>query len=185
LLLEGFRHIQLRKWIWVLLWGQLAWGIYFQSISLIFTQYYHYTPGQTGLFMTYLAILFAIGVGVVVPAALRNFELISLLLFGFFMAAAAMISGLVFIHSAWVQWLNLVPFVLGQVFIYTVTMTLISNAVDKNAQGWAMGVASAIGSFAWGIAAFVAGSVSYSLYLPFIAALGLFSLSYFLVRRRQ
>lgn len=186
LLIEGFRHIKLRQWIWVLLLGQLGWGIFFQSISLILTQYHHYSTGEIGVFMAYLAILFAIGVGIVVPIALKYFELLTLLLFGFFMAAIAMLLNMIFINSIIMQWINLIPFVLGQVFIYTITMTMISNTVDKDSQGWAMGIATAIGSFAWGIAAFIAGGViSFSAYLPFLTAMVLFIICYFLARKHR
>jgi len=186
LLIEGFRHIKLRQWIWVLLLGQLGWGVYFQSISLILAQYHHYSTGEIGVFMAYLAILFAIGVGIIVPIALKNFELLPLLLFGFFMATLAMILNMIFININIMQWINLIPFVLGQVFIYTITMTMISNSVDKDSQGWAMGIATAIGSFAWGIAAFIAGGViSFSAYFPFAAAMALFMMCYFLARKQS
>ncbi len=185
LLVEGFRHAKLRQWIWVLLLGQLGWGIYFQSISLVLTQYHHYSTGEIGVFMAYLAVLFAIGVGIVVPIALKNFKLLSLLLFGFFMAAFAMLLNMILINSNIMQWINLIPFVLGQVFIYTITMTMISDTVDRDSQGWAMGIATAVGSFAWAIAAVVAGSViSFSAYLPFGAAMLLFGICYFLARKQ-
>lgn len=186
LLVDGFRHAKLRQWIWVLLLGQLGWGVYFQSISLIFTQYYHYSTGQVGIFMAYLAVLFAIGTGLVVPIALKNFKLLSLLLFGFFMASVAMLLNMIFIKSIIMQWVNLIPFVLGEVLIYTITLTMISDTVDKDSQGWAMGIATAVGSFAWVIAAAIAGGViSFSAYLPFGTAMLLFSICYFLARRHR
>jgi DHA1 family tetracycline resistance protein-like MFS transporter len=186
LLIEGFRHLKLRRWIWVLLLSQLGWGIYFQSISLILIQNFHYSTGKVGIFMTYLAVLFAIGVGIIVPIALKSFELIPLILFGFLMASVAMVLNMFFIHATIIYWLSLIPFVLGQVFIYTIIMTLMSNAVDKDSQGFAMGIAAAMGSLAWAIAAFIAGAaISFTPYLPFAFALMLFIICYLLTARYQ
>jgi MFS transporter, DHA1 family, tetracycline resistance protein len=181
LLIDGFKHEKLNHWMVLLFIGQLAWGIYFQSISLILAQVHHYSTGQVGLFMAFLAVLFALGLGVVVPPALKRYKMLQLLLFGFLISAIAAVFNFIFIHSVLVNWLDLIPFILGQVFIYTITMTFISNSVGSDAQGWAMGVGAAVGSFAWGIAALSIGiMVSLNVRLPFIVTSLLFVVCYFL-----
>ena len=54
-------------------------------------------------------------------------------------------------------------------------MTYISNAVTDDMQGWAMGVAAAVGSLAWGIAALIVGAVIHvDPRLPFLLSAAVF-----------
>jgi DHA1 family tetracycline resistance protein-like MFS transporter len=175
LLIEGFRHHTLKRWVWLSFFEQLGWGIFFQSTSLILTQYHHYTTGQVGFFMSYLSVLFIIALSVIVPFGVKKIKLSRLLNIALIIVSIVMVLNIVFIDSTTMLWIILLPFVIGQAFIFTTLTTGISNAVDKNSQGWAMGIAAAVGSFSWGIAAFVCGAIiSVSLSLPFIVALILF-----------
>lgn len=175
LLFEGFRHKKLKRWVWICFLQQLGWAIFFQSTALVLTQYHHYTTGQVGFFMSYLAVIFLIASGIIVPLGVKKINLSILLNAGLVIVSLSMVLNILFMQSTTAFWIILLPFVIGQAFIFTTITTGMSNAVDQNSQGWAMGISAAVGSFAWGVAAFFCGGIiSISLYLPFIMALILF-----------
>lgn len=186
LLIEGFRHQTLKRWIWISFLEQLGWGIFFQSTSLVLIQFHHYTTGRVGFFMFYLSILFIISLSLIVPYSVKKYKLTDLINASLILLSVSMLLNIIFIKSTLAFWIILIPFVIGQAILFTTITTGMSNAVDKNAQGWVMGIAAAVGSFAWGIASFVSGGIiALSLYLPFITALILFLAALALNRGNQ
>lgn len=176
-LLKGFRILidavnekTLQKIVMIFFLSQLAWGIYFQFLSLLLTQLHHYSSGLNGIFMAYLGIVFVLALSFVVPVGLKYCSTKQLVQLGLIGVLTGVVMN-IFFTQILVQWLSVIPVATGQALVYTGLMTLTSNSVDKNRQGWMMGVNTAAGSFAWGIAALSLSLFSaWHLQLPFIVA---------------
>ena len=53
------------------------------------------------------------------------------------------------INIASIQWYNAIAVACFDMMAYATMLTLFSDAVDENAQGWVMGISSAIMAIAW------------------------------------
>lgn len=68
-------------------------------------------------------------------------------------------------------WLGVIPIGVGGALFYVALLTLFSDSVDKNSQGWVMGVFAAMAAIAWGITGIFSGILgAFGLSVPFIVA---------------
>jgi MFS transporter, DHA1 family, tetracycline resistance protein len=80
---------------------------------------------------------------------------------GFFLAAIS--------SQEWAHWASLVPITIGIALGIVSLITMFSNAVGPEAQGWVMGVSTAVMAMAWLLTGFASGLLTYlSLVFPFI-----------------
>jgi DHA1 family tetracycline resistance protein-like MFS transporter len=151
----------------------LAWGLYYQTINWFFMEKFQYTVGQMGLFVSFIGIIFAITSSTVSKYVLRLFksEQQAFAFFIFTMGIGAIGSALS--TSELAQWCWVIVIAMSDVICYILSFSLFSSLVDKNAQGWAMGVMSALSAFTWTFGGLIAGPLGYAaLQLPtFIAGI--------------
>jgi DHA1 family tetracycline resistance protein-like MFS transporter len=77
----------------------------------------------------------------------------------------------VLIKSEWLMWTSVIPAAMGGGLFYMALLTLFSNAVDENSQGWVMGVSAAIMSVAWALTGLLSGALGIlGLFIPFLSA---------------
>ena len=73
----------------------------------------------------------------------------------------------------WVVWLSVVPAAIGGALFYVSLLTLFSDAVDKDSQGWVMGVFAAVAAASWFVSGFLSGLLAvYGLWVPVTLAGG-------------
>ena len=172
LVVEGFRHLKLRVWLAIFGLSQLAWGFYYLGTGLLLAQTHHYTASMIGFFMTYVSLVFAFGLSIVVPFATKRYSLRRLCLASLILYVLALTLNLIWVDKLWVSWLGTIPLVLAQSLLYTCLLTLISNNLEADTQGWGMGSANGLGYAAWGLASLSIGSlISAAVYLPFLGGL--------------
>lgn len=71
----------------------------------------------------------------------------------------------------WVMWALFVPVSMGGALFYVVLLTLFSDSVGDNSQGWVMGVFAAIVAVSWSLSGVLSGVLSaINFYIPFIFA---------------
>ncbi len=95
--------------------------------------------------------------------------------------------GMAIIQREWSQWLFCILGSVGSSMAYALLLTLASNVVSKNSQGWAMGVMGAAFAMAWLLSGFACGVIAYiDPYLPFVVAtvLGVTSSWFFLQSKK-
>jgi apolipoprotein N-acyltransferase len=79
-------------------------------------------------------------------------------------------------------WFSAIPASIGGALYYVALLTLFSNAVDAQSQGWVMGVFAAAAAFSWALSGFLIGAFSmFGMYTPFIFACILLLLSFSLL----
>lgn len=174
----AFREKSLRQLSLIFLSFQIAWAIYFQIVSLLFAEKYHYSPKMIGFFYAYLGGIIAISLLFFVRFGLRFFKERQLLFITLLMAIIGTAFGL-FIQKAWVPWVSSIFIATGMGIAYTCVLSFYSSAVSSNRQGWVMGISNAVVAFSWGCGSFFVGMFPINLVkilLLFICVLLCFSL---------
>jgi len=167
LLIEAFKNKKFRYVSLVLLFVQLSWAIYFQTTSLSLVQIFHYSISDLGDFISFLSLIYAFALLILIRIAVRFFQNESILKFSIVLLFIGyLISSLIILSSEWIA----VPFIaIGVGLSYMVILTMYSNLADLKAQGWAMGAAASITAAGWGFGSVLAGiTSSFSFSLTYI-----------------
>lgn len=160
----------------------LAWSLYFQGITWYFMQNFAYTVGKLGLFNAYLGIIFAISIILVGKIAMKLFprEINVFLLFVLLMSIANI--GAAIVEGETPQWLWVILNATADSICYTAAMSMFSNLVDEQSQGWIMGVVGAINAVTWTVGGLIIGPLGYmDIHVPFWSAAGLSLVSFMLM----
>ncbi len=181
---RGFAIKSIRIYLIIFFILQMAWGIYFQYVSLFLAENYHYSPHQLGLFMGYLGLIFAFTSGILVRIVVKYFKLQTLV----FMCLIAIFLCFfisMFFHSILAQWLAVIPGAVGVGLNYTGILTLISNDVPEENQGMVMGVTNSLFAVSWFIAGMVIGPfAAIGTNFPYVTASLLMVLTIIIFARR-
>jgi MFS-type transporter involved in bile tolerance (Atg22 family) len=114
----------------------------------------------------------------------KCFQLNGILLGSLILAAMGYATGILVTLPAIFASGILIP--IGTGLAYMTLRTMYSNIVDKNSQGWAMGIAASMSSAGWGIGSILTGlmtSVSYNFVYAVAFFIVLTGFSYHLIRR--
>jgi len=148
---------------------QVGWCLYFMFISLYLVQLFHYGNVGIGQFMAYFGLIWAISLSVIIRVAEKYLSLKTMVV-----SSAVLLGGGIFmavVHTEWVQWVCAIPVGIGSALGYSATLAIYSNAVDKEHQGWILGIAGAIVAGAWGVGSLITGPLGdLNIALPFIVA---------------
>jgi len=147
---------------------EFAWGLYFQSISLLLLLGHGFSTHEIGSFMTYIAVCFMFTLLTLIRLLHKRFTshtvvIIGMLLLGLggFCTLISPTTGNVLITAFFTT--------VGVGVTYNTLLALFSNAAHAAHQGHAMGMAVSIGAIAWILAALLSGILSgVNLYLPYI-----------------
>jgi MFS family permease len=147
---EAFAHRTLRSLAIIFLLMQVGFSIYFQFIVVHMKYAYQYNNWQLGAVQGMLGFGFALGLLVGMPLALKYWKtwqiaVVTLLLIGVGQIFAAVM------NVALIQWILAVFIATVDIMAFTTMLTLFSDAADKNAQGWAMGIANAVMALSWAL----------------------------------
>lgn len=170
LLLSVFDRKDILLLVMVYFISEVAWTLYFQYMSLYLVHAYQFTATQIGQYMSVLGIIFVLNMLVIVPLAIRWIRLETAIFFGLLLCLIGMLAS-IFLRSEDMQWVLLFPINIGTGLVYTTSLALFSNAVDRDSQGWIMGVVSAVVSLAWFLTGMAIGPfASIHIITPFIVA---------------
>lgn len=170
LFFDAFRHQKIRLLTIMILLQQLGWALYFQFVSLFLAQVYHYDSTHLGHFMSFVALWFGTALLIIVRIFLRFFDE-EILTTGCLIIIAAGLFGLVLFDSSTMQWILCIPIATALAMSYTASLTLLSNLVSRDEQGWIMGIATSVMAAAWGITGFLTGPLAIlGAHVPFIVA---------------
>ncbi len=163
---------------------EFVWGIFFQSISLLLVESFHYSAETIGIYMTFTGISFTVSLTIILRILLYFFSRTTLL---HICAILMAVSGIMFwlCHSEIMVWLAVIPLTIGVGCSYNTMLAMMSDSAPEDKQGGTMGLATAVISLAWLIAAALVGPLTeVSFYLPYaaltlFAVLAVFSLFYY------
>jgi len=164
--IEAFQHKQVRLLSVIFLLMQMGFSLYFQFVLVLLKNNYNYSNWQLGAFNGFIGFSFAFSLlaGIRIMLALfsvNRVAVISLMMVGICQLLT------VFIHQPLWLWVVAFPLSAFDMIAYTAILTAYSNSVDKNSQGWAMGISGAIMAVSWAMTGLCANL------LPWIGAEGL------------
>ena len=183
--IEAFQHKKIRYLALVFFIFTAGWGEYFSFVSQYLLLAYHYTALQTSLFITLLAIGFSIGFSFLVERCLKlwsqkNAVIIGLFIGGLICAMTALI------HIQWLAWVGALVIGMAIAISYSVLITICSNQVGANEQGWVMGVTSAVGALSFGVTTFFSGfAANFGADVPILFGCGMLLISALLMLRAR
>jgi MFS transporter, DHA1 family, tetracycline resistance protein len=149
---------------------EFTWTIFFVYAPIFVLQMYHYDNLKIAQYMSYLGVLFAISLTVGIKLFTRYLSLTAIVNVNMI----AMGLGLILMatgDSEWQFWVYSIPVAVACSVAYSVLITMCSNRVSHDEQGWVMGVIGAVVAAAFSVGAIAASLLAaVNIYLPFIFA---------------
>ena len=169
--IEAFRHPKIRALSLVMFIMIFGWANFYTFIPLYVHELFHYGTLDQSYFMAVLGVGFAIGCGYIVDYCSQRFDNQKNVIWGSF-AAAFFILLMLLVPSRIAAWIFTV-FVGASVCVaYSIIITLFSDQVSEDEQGWIMGVTGSIMALCFGLSSFLTGIiVSAGPKLPLILAI--------------
>jgi MFS family permease len=154
--IDAFKHPKICWLSLVLLIFISGWGEYFGFISQFLLRRYQYSSLETSLFMVFVAGGFGLGFGFLVDICANRFNLKHCVSINLAIAAILCLITATS-HAAWITWVCALPIGITISIAYSILITLFSNQVNENEQGWVMGVTNAIMALSFGVTTFLSG----------------------------
>ncbi|KTC78239.1 MFS transporter [Legionella brunensis] len=172
--ISAFKHPSIEKYSLVLLVMIFGWSNYFSFISLYLFQTYHYSALENSFFLAVMGLGFSIGCGYIVNYCTKRYPYDSIVIVGLLLTAANVFLTLV-IPVQWVAWVATLLIGMSLSVAYSVLLTIFSNQVSENEQGWVMGVTGSIMALCFGLTSIFTGVIAHvGAVLPMLlATLGL------------
>ncbi len=168
--ISAFRHQRIKALSVVMLVMLFSWSNYFSFSSMFLFKRYHFTPLLISLYLAGMGLGFSIGCGFLVDITSRRFPLKNNVIVGLLVTAIAILLTVV-MHHAVDAWILVVPIGIAMAVAYSTILTMFSNQVSKNEQGWVMGVTGSIMALCFGISTLFMGFVTnVGISIPLVAA---------------
>lgn len=172
---SAFKHEKIKLLSVIFLIMIFGWSSYYTFISMFLLKKFNLSPFDITLFMAVMGVGFGIGNGVLADYCAKRFKLSSIVVVTLMACAfAVLITALA--NSAFYAWVYIIPIAALISVSYAMILTIFSNQVDANSQGWVMGITGAIIALTFGVNSLMLGVVStfginLPLYISFIALL--------------
>lgn len=153
---SAFRHEKIRALSLILLIMILGWSSFFNFIAMFLLREYNFNTLNIALYLTLMGVGFGVGTGLLVEYFTQRYQLKNIVVLGSTLGALAtliIVAGSTPIFA----WIAIAPLAIAMAVVYSVLLTIFSNQVDANSQGWIMGVTGAIMAFAFGIDGILVG----------------------------
>lgn len=152
----AFKHEKIRELSIVLLVMIFGWSGVYAFISMYLLHVYHFSSLENGFYMGLLGIGFGIGTGFLVDPLTQRFSLSQCMMANCLLAALGTALTITAPSEIYV-WIYDVFIGIAMAIAYSTILTLFSNQVDANSQGWVMGITGAVMAFAFGLNGLLVG----------------------------
>lgn len=154
--MEAFKSKRIRMLSLVLLLETAGWSEYFTFVSQLLLRRFDYSLQEVSYFISVLAFGFSIGFGVLVNPFAKRFDLKKCV------AANLWIAALLFFITAITQetaiiWMSAIFIGMSVALLYSLLITLFSNQVSREEQGWVMGITNSVSALSFGLTALISG----------------------------
>lgn len=165
---SAFKNEHIRELSIVFLIMIFGWSGFYSFISMYLYQTYHFSALQNGFYMGLMGVGFGIGTGFLIDPLTKRFSLKSCTVSGCIVAAIAMVLTATAPREYYV-WIEVILVAIAMAVAYSTILTLFSNQVDADSQGWVMGVTGAIMALAFGVNGLILGVLAnFSLQMPLL-----------------
>ncbi len=157
--ISAFQHQGIRKYSLVLLVMIFGWSNYFSFISLYLLQTFHYSAMQNSFFLAVMGLGFSVGCGYFVDRLTKKYEFEGIVVKGLLITAVLVFITLIS-NEEWVAWVATLLIGMSLSVAYSVLLTIFSNQVGENEQGWVMGVTGSIMALCFGLTSIFTGLIA-------------------------
>lgn len=156
--ISAFKNEKVRNLSITLLIMILGWSCFYSFIPMFLLRRFEFSSLEVSMYMAAMGVGFGIGT-VIVHSFTRRFTLKNIVITGLAIAAFLALL-LIFATQAIYTWILILPLTAAVSVAYSVLLTIFSNQVDANSQGWVMGITGSIMAFAFGVSGFAAGALA-------------------------
>lgn len=148
LFIDAWKADKVREISWIFFLMQVGFGIFYQYSLVIFKMEYHYANWALGTFTAFLGCCFIPPMIWVMPRMTKHFSIESI---AFWTLLITGISEVAFRYTqfGWLLWILAIPTASADIMAYTALMTIFSNSVGEQSQGWVMGIFGAVLAISW------------------------------------
>jgi DHA1 family tetracycline resistance protein-like MFS transporter len=171
---SAFKNKNIRFLSLILFVMIVGWSNYFTFSSMYLLIKYQFSPLDISLFMAVLGFGFSIGTGLLVDYLTKRYSLKKIVVFGLLIASLFVLISIIANKAIYVV-LCAMPIGAAIAVAYSTMISIFSNQVGPDEQGWIMGVTGSIMALCFGITSLVSGLIAdISITIPLvIAVLGL------------
>lgn len=156
--ISAFKDRKVRKLSIIFFIFMLGWGSFYSFISMFLSKTHNFSPTKISVFMAAMGIGFGIG-NYFVDYLTKRYPLKANVVVGLLLAGLFIVPILMFNNSIF-AWLCVIPMAASAAIGYSALITIFSNQVDADSQGWIMGITGSIMAFVFGIDAFIGGALA-------------------------
>ncbi len=165
---EAAKHKRIRLLTSAFIMHQMGIALFVQIILIYLQRTFDYTAFQMGLFNAFFGLWLGLGLVIIIPYAAKRFKIeyvagVCIALMGVFQLITSASS------LQWLVWLLLIPYASFANGAWSAILTSFSHAVDKQSQGWALGITGAVVALSFLITGFAPNLVPYVGAMPLIA----------------
>lgn len=159
ILISAFKNEKVRELSIVFLVMIFGWSGFYSFISMYLFHLYHFSALQNGLYMALMGAGFGIGTGFLIDPLTKRFSLKKCVIWGCALTALGALLTITAPREIYV-WFYILIVSISIAIAYSTILTLFSNQVDDDSQGWVMGITGAIMAFAFGLNGLFVGLLS-------------------------
>ena len=168
---KALKDPPVRRLIVIFTLMQIAWGAYFLFVPSFLIVRFDFDGPQISAYMAVLGVGFCLAYGVVLPLLSKIVPVRRLAAAGLWLTAGLLLASILS-HDAIVQWAISIPIATVVSVAYGAIITLFSDSVESERQGWILGITISVTALAWGSASIISGFLSGFHYLgPMVLAL--------------
>lgn len=156
---SAFSHQKIGLLSIVLLVFIFGWANFYTFVPLYVHEQYGYHELSMSLFMAVMGIGFAISCSFLVDYCAHHFDNQLNVIMGSFVAVLSIILMLLFKQDIIFVWILVAVIGMAVCLSYSVLLTLFSDAVSDDEQGWVMGVTGSIMALCFGVTALLMGTI--------------------------
>lgn len=163
----------IRKLTIIYLLAESGWALYFSALPIRLMTTFGYSTRQISYLLSFMGFLFALVFLFLTKPIAQYLKSKTIAYTSMLLTAISIL--LILVNSQLVIWLSLIPACIGGGLFYVALLTMFSDTVGADKQGWVMGVFGAAIAISWFVGGMLSGILSgLALFLPFtIAALAM------------
>jgi len=138
---------------------EFVWSFYYQTISLFLSQKFLYSAQKISLFYTLMGLVMSLGLVLIYPVLIKFFKIKNIMITSFILVISSLFISFLFKQIPETQWVFSPIISIFTGITYVSLVSLISEKIPDDQQGWIMGYLSTLLFLAWMMTGFLSGFV--------------------------
>lgn len=168
---SAYKNIKIKNLAIIFFVFILGWSSFYCFIAMYLYKIYHFSPLRVSIFMAVMGVGFTVGNAFLVNYFTERFSLGRCASI-FMLSSAILVLMMLLTPSVIVSWLLMAPIAACVAIAYSSIITIFSNQVSADSQGWVMGVTGSIMALVFGLVGILVGMLAaLNVRLPLIIAI--------------